>query len=117
MRPKSLYQEGMLPRFKRTDQAWRIDSMVTTEVKFKTQEKQLSQLSFVYTIQEDNETVSFAYDTPYTYSDLNLYLQPIKKDKRLKQILRINALCRTIGGNKCEIMTITSNVSKVMNMF
>ena len=54
----------------------------------------------------DNDTVLFAYSMPYTYSDLMEDLNVIEK-KHLDYFTR-NTLCRTIAGNKCEYVTITS---------
>lgn len=53
--------------------------------------------------------VYFAYSQPYTYTDLQDDLAVISKTK-LDYVTR-NTLCRTIAGNKCEYLTITSRRS------
>lgn len=64
-------------------------------------------LSFSYTFSHDQDTVFFAYTTPYTYSELTEELSVFEKDPIKCQYLSRNLLCRTIAGNKCEYLTIT----------
>ena len=63
-------------------------------------------MSFSYKFEHDFDTVLFAYSQPYTYSDLVEDLTEIDKMK-LDYVSR-NTVCRTLAGNKCEYLTITS---------
>jgi hypothetical protein len=62
--------------------------------------------TFTHKFDYDNDTLHFAYSQPYTYSDLLEDLSVLEK-KNLDYVTR-NTLCRTIAGNKCEYLTITS---------
>lgn len=63
-------------------------------------------LSFTYKFEHDYDTIYFAYSQPYTYSDLLEDLTAIDKLK-LDYVSR-NTMCRTLAGNRCEYLTITS---------
>ena len=52
--------------------------------------------------------VYFAHCFPYTYSDLSDDLARIEKDVSTQNFFNRNTLCRTLAGNKCEYLTITS---------
>lgn len=69
-------------------------------------------MSFTYKFQHDFDTVLFAYSQPYTYSDLNQDLLDIEKLK-LDYVSR-NTMCRTLAGNKCEYLTITSRNNSIL---
>jgi len=45
---------------------------------------------------------------PYTYTDLNRYLSRLERDPAKSKLLRRRALCDTIAGNPCEVLTITN---------
>jgi len=60
-------------------------------------------LSFTYTFQYDNDTVSFAFSEPYTYTQLQRFLTSIKHNCEHK------VLCNTISGLKCDLLTITND--------
>ena len=65
-------------------------------------------MTFTYDFKIDNDVVYFAYSYPYTYSDLTEELRKIEKDTVKSNYMTRNILCRTIAGNKCEYLTITS---------
>jgi len=90
-RTKSLFECGMLPRMYYANQdqmqanspklGWHVDPKVTYGIQFfktdqtnnfdptePTKNKSYHTVSFIYEIQSLNESVYFAYDTPYTYS-------------------------------------------------
>lgn len=50
----------------------------------------------------------FAHSLPYTYSDLKNYLEKLSKRPGADLFLTRNTLCRTLAGNQCEYLTITS---------
>ena len=64
-------------------------------------------LSFSYDFKFTGDVVYFAYCFPYTYSDLNRELQDLRQDRRRSQYVTQSTLCRTLAGNKCELLTIT----------
>jgi hypothetical protein len=62
--------------------------------------------TFCYTF-ESPDTVFFAYTFPYTYSDLQRYLSFLENDSRITNIFNRRALCTTLAGNRCDVLTIT----------
>lgn len=77
------------------------------EGKFGT-EKFYYTFTFTYTFPVDRDTVYFAYSLPYTYTDLCDDLAKLMGDPRISTFVSRNTLCRTLAGNKCEYLTITS---------
>ncbi len=65
-------------------------------------------LTFTYEFDYDDDQVYFAYNYPYTYSQLCDDLTEIERDSFKSEFFARNTLCRTIAGNKCEYLTITS---------
>lgn len=64
-------------------------------------------LSFTYTADHDQDVVYLAHCYPYTYTDLQNYLEELKADPERSQYCRHRALCRTLAGNICDLLTIT----------
>jgi cytosolic carboxypeptidase protein 2/3 len=65
-------------------------------------------LSFNIVFERSDDLVYFAYSHPYTYSDLQRYVNEADKCPKRNQNLRIRTLCRTIAGNDCHLLTITA---------
>ncbi|GIQ90555.1 hypothetical protein KIPB_013392, partial [Kipferlia bialata] len=65
-------------------------------------------LTFSFRFQHMHDTVYFAHCFPYTYSDLCRYLGEIEADPRKGQYMRRRAMCRTVSGNTCDLLTITA---------
>ena len=65
-------------------------------------------LSFSYKFENTNDVVYFAYSCPYTYSDLMQDLSVMEKDSFVKTIMSRKTICQSIGGNKCEMLSITA---------
>jgi cytosolic carboxypeptidase protein 2/3 len=65
-------------------------------------------LTFEYTFEHINDLVYFAHCYPYTYTDLSSYLNTLSS--HYSNYLRINTLCKTLGGNPCYIITITEGI-------
>ncbi|CAF1333580.1 unnamed protein product, partial [Adineta steineri] len=56
----------------------------------------------------DNDTYYFAHCYPYTYSDLQDYLNGIQGDRIKSQYCKQKVLCRSLAGNFVYMLTITS---------
>lgn len=65
-------------------------------------------LSFTYTFQFRNDIVYFAYSLPYTYTELQKLLDSYEKDPSRNQYIHRKSLCRSLGGNNCDYLTITN---------
>ncbi|KAK3697746.1 hypothetical protein QZH41_010295, partial [Actinostola sp. cb2023] len=50
-----------------------------------------------------------AHCYPYSYSDLELYLRTLVDSPTTSQHVRKEFLCKTLAGNKCHMLTITSS--------
>jgi len=75
-----------------------------------------STLSFSAYTPYENDCVYFSYHYPYTYSDLQRYLNSLIKEVP-KSIIQRQTLCQTIMGNDCDLLTITDfeNENKKMD--
>ncbi|CAD8208043.1 unnamed protein product [Paramecium pentaurelia] len=67
------------------------------------------QLRFSYTFKYNNDKVYFAHSYPYTYTNLLEFLNTILDNPEKNQYMSRKSLCTTLGGNTCEVLTITSN--------
>ena len=65
-------------------------------------------LSFNHTFKYDNDQQFFAHCFPYTYSDLQEDMSRIERDTYTHSFCNRSTLCRTLAGNRCEYLTITS---------
>lgn len=65
-------------------------------------------LSWTYTFDHDQDVVYFSYCIPYTYSDLKNDIVKLEMDPERSQNLLVQTLCKTLAGNECPILTITS---------
>jgi len=68
--------------------------------------KQYYTLSFNYTFQYEDDEVFFAYNYPYTYTELNNYLDRL--ELQCRSIMYRSTLTRTLANNRVEILTITN---------
>lgn len=59
-------------------------------------------LSFTHTFDFANDTVSFAYSYPYTYTDLKHFIASSSSPYLHKE-----RLCRTLAGCDCDMLTVT----------
>lgn len=66
-------------------------------------------VTFSYRFIHPKDTVYFAYSFPYTYTDLMKYLLSLENDQRKNSLFSRKLLCHTIGGNRCDYLTITSS--------
>ena len=65
-------------------------------------------MTFTYTFERDDDTVFFAYSMPYTFSYLMNYLKSLEEDPIRKNNFNRRLLTYTLGGNRCDYLTITS---------
>lgn len=65
-------------------------------------------LSFNHKFDYDDDTVYLAYSFPYTYSDLMQDLQELEQNPFIATIMSRKTLCFSIGGNRCDLLTITA---------
>ena len=70
--------------------------------------KSYSTLTMTLRFEHDHDTVHLAHCYPYTYSDLQRYLHALEMDPARGQHMRRRALCKTLAGNNCDLLTITS---------
>lgn len=70
-------------------------------------------LSFNYAFPYSGDTVFFAYSYPYTYTDLVDQLSKIECDEKKSEFCIRKTLCRTLAGNRCDYLTITSKDSGI----
>ncbi|KAL4487062.1 hypothetical protein ABPG72_001514 [Tetrahymena utriculariae] len=67
-------------------------------------------LQFSYKFENSNDTVYFAHCYPYTYTDLNNYLNRLlsSNPQEMSKICQRKKLCLTLAKNKCDVLTITA---------
>lgn len=117
IKTKSLYNEGMKPLIyseKASEKGWIRggDQIAYSSNSYRREHlngmynRYYSTFTFTYQFKEDEDNVFFAYSLPYTYSDLTSDLEEIEKQNY--DFITKNTLCRTLAGNKCEYLTITS---------
>ncbi|CAF3429627.1 unnamed protein product [Rotaria socialis] len=68
----------------------------------------LYSLSWTCKFPNNNDTYYFAHCYPYTYSDLQDYLNEIQNDRFKSQYCKQKILCRTLAGNFIYLLTITN---------
>ena len=64
--------------------------------------------TFTHTFEHDNDHVFFSHCFPYTYSDLTEDLTRIEKEPGTANFFHRTTLTRTLAGNKCDYLTVTS---------
>ncbi|XP_026706126.1 cytosolic carboxypeptidase 2 [Athene cunicularia] len=115
-KPKSLYGEGMRPLLYSQQDAqscgvgWR---RVGTNIHYYQgggggEEPAAFCLSWTTRFPHDGDTCFFAHSYPYTYSDLQRYLQALAGDPARSRYCEVRALCRSLAGNTIYLLTITS---------
>lgn len=80
--------------------------------------KRYFQLSYDYEFQHDNDTVTFAYSVPYTFTKLQheisdtMLAHKTAVPKQSKQFIKESILCKSLSGLEVSILTITSRVNQ-----
>ena len=65
-----------------------------------------------------NESVYFAYDEPYTYSqNLKSFVDAVRNNMKFNNILRVATLCKSLAGNECKLLTITENIKFCLDYY
>lgn len=65
-------------------------------------------LTFTIVFPHDYDTCYLSHCYPYTYGDLQLYLDQLELNSECRPFIRRKVLCETEAGNKCDVLTITS---------
>lgn len=73
----------------------------------RTNDRYFSTLSFTYEFTRENDQTYFAYNQPYTYSELQSYLEGLEANPQNAKIFSRKLLTRTLAGNRVDLITIT----------
>lgn len=73
-------------------------------------------LSFTLVLPASSDVCFLAYCYPYTYTDLHRHLHQLQRTAAASGCLRRSLLCRTLAGNQCDVLTITSPSSSLSRM-
>lgn len=65
--------------------------------------------SFTVTFAHAKDTVYIALTPPYTYTQLQNMIYLLTRSPDSRTHLRVTPLCRTLAGNRCDLLTITEN--------
>ena len=65
-------------------------------------------LTFTVVFPHDHDTCYLTHCFPYTYYDLQTYLDQLELNPECRSFVRRKVLCETEAGNKCDVLTITS---------
>uniref|UniRef100_A0AAY4BN15 Peptidase M14 domain-containing protein n=1 Tax=Denticeps clupeoides TaxID=299321 RepID=A0AAY4BN15_9TELE len=65
-------------------------------------------MTFTVTFHHRDDVCYFTYHYPYTYSTLKMHLRKLAEKRAEGVYLREDALCETLGGNSCPLLTITA---------
>ncbi|KAF4708005.1 hypothetical protein FOZ62_028760, partial [Perkinsus olseni] len=68
-----------------------------------------SVLTFEYTPQWEDDTVFFAYTFPYTLTRLQGFIKEMEGSRGGRRYLTRYPLCRSLAGNRLDVLTITSS--------
>lgn len=121
-KPESLFNEGMRPLFFSTygNRGWErcglnIKYFPTTFAANSSGQAKSNafSLTFTVTFEWSGDVCYFSCCLPYTYSDLQKYLQSLVLKTGPKIVIKRCQLCKTIGGNRCDLVTITAPAQSV----
>ncbi|KAI6652134.1 hypothetical protein LOD99_4679 [Oopsacas minuta] len=123
IKPASLYSEGMRPLFYSQKQAashktgWLPHGenvfYYKNHNKYRvsdksTKERSYYSLSWTCDFLHADDTCYFSHCYPYTYSDLQIYLERLHKCPLRSKICRQKLLCTSLAGNMVHLLTITN---------
>ena len=115
-KPDSLYTRGQQPLFfslissKKEKVGWR---RIGRDIRYyrngrKRNGKALFTLSFLVEFAHAKDKCLFAHCYPYTYTELQDYIAKMLHRPLSRGLLKSHILCTTLGGNECNVLTITS---------
>ena len=115
-KPDSLYTRGQQPLFfsllssKKENAGWR---RIGRDIRYfrngrKRNGKTLFTLSFLVEFAYAKDKCLFAHCYPYTYTELQDYINKMLHQPFSRNLLTSHHLCTTLGGNVCPVLTITS---------
>lgn len=70
---------------------------------------QLFKLSFTFAIKQPKDAVYFAYEVPYTFTQLQNFIYVLSKNPFNRKHLQIRTLCRSLAGNRTDLVIITED--------
>ena len=75
-------------------------------------------LSFSHVFEKNQDNVMFAYCYLYTYSDLQFFFSHYIESRNLMSFFfcRKEILCKTVAGNSCYLLTVTSKCHNEMTL-
>jgi len=117
-KPDSLYTRGQQPLFfsllasKKEKHGW---TRIGRDVRYyrngrKRSGMALFTLSFLVEFVHAKDKCLFAHCYPYTYTELQNYLEKLLHNPLGKLCVTSDVLCTSLGGNECPILTITSHI-------
>ncbi|XP_060770750.1 cytosolic carboxypeptidase 2 isoform X2 [Neoarius graeffei] len=116
MKSSSLYETGMRPLLYSEHGAWlkgegwhRAGNNIRYYRNQSEKEgKSLYSLTWTLEFPHENDTCYLAHCYPYTYSDLQRYLQGVVSDPARAMYCKVRVLCRSLAGNSVYVLTITA---------
>ncbi|XP_022809843.1 cytosolic carboxypeptidase 3-like [Stylophora pistillata] len=122
LKKDSLYNYGMKPLMyserdaKARGLGWKRVGSHISYYKTSTYKNPLLQREYVYftltfhmEFPHEDDTCYLAHCYPYTYTDLELYLRSIIHNPKTSQHVQKEVLCKTMAGNNCNVLTVTSS--------
>lgn len=122
LKKDSLYNYGMKPLMyserdaKARGLGWKRVGSHISYYKTSTYKNPLLQREYVYftltfhmEFPHEDDTCYLAHCYPYTYTDLELYLRSIIDNPKTSQHVQKEVLCKTMAGNNCNVLTVTSS--------
>ena len=117
LKPDSLYNHGLRPlaysiaRYREELIGWHRtgDQILYYSNKISAaKRKTCHTLTFTITFSHNHDTCYLSHCYPYTYGDLQSYLDQLELNSECRSFVRRKVLCETEAGNKCDVLTITS---------
>ncbi|CDW76244.1 zinc carboxypeptidase family protein [Stylonychia lemnae] len=117
LKPDSLYNHGMRPlmyseiQAKKYGKGWFRNGKDVCYYQNSMKRKTVGHyytLTFSVKFPYDNDTIYLAHCYPYTYSDLQRYLNSIENDPHKKLRFRRKTMCQTLAGNPVDLLIITT---------
>lgn len=71
-------------------------------------------LTFNIEFSHSKDSVYIALSQPYSYTQLQLFLQSLQKDPYSKLHLRREELCRSLAANRVDLLIITENCDRLI---